>query len=121
MSSEIIGDDTIRPEYCGVCEVGDGEDGEVDDGGVETRSTRRIHDPGEPSEEERLEHQKTHLPYRSWCLDCAMGRGLPNPHITKKEAGTMPEVIMDFCFLGQEGEPGNTLPVLVAKEERTKM
>ena len=33
----------------------------------------------------------------------------------------MPEIRMDFCFMGEEGEPGNTLLVLVAKEEATKM
>ena len=35
----------------------------------------KMNDPGEPSEEERREHNLTHLPYRSWCKHCVGGRG----------------------------------------------
>ena len=112
--------DTVRPlEVYG---VGDGED-LGDDGRDEeeneepgARTLRKVLDPREPSPEERREHVKTHLPYRNWCLDCCMGRGNELPCRTSDEEAVVPEVSMDFCFLGQEGEPGRTMPVLVAKE-----
>ena len=31
------------------------------------RKTTRKNDLGRPSEQERLEHEMTHLPFRSWC------------------------------------------------------
>ena len=43
------------------------------------------------------------------------------PHKKSSEAPTMPEIHMDFAFLGEEGDPGNTLPVLVVKERSTRM
>ena len=37
------------------------------------RKTEKKQDPREPREEEKLEHEKTHLPFRSWCRHCVMG------------------------------------------------
>ena len=31
------------------------------------RRTVKVHDPKEPSEEERTEHALTHFPFRRWC------------------------------------------------------
>ena len=39
------------------------------------RKPERMHEPGEPSSEERREHELTHLPFRSWCRHCVKGRG----------------------------------------------
>ena len=36
------------------------------------------------------------------------------------EAG-MPEVHADLCFLGDEADPGNTVPVFVMRERLTEM
>ena len=35
--------------------------------------------PQEPSEAERLRHEATHIPYRSWCPYCVMGQGDSDP------------------------------------------
>ena len=32
-------------------------------------------DPSKPTDEERREHELTHLPFRSWCRHCVRGRG----------------------------------------------
>ncbi len=37
---------------------------------------RRPRIPATPSDSEVEEHRKTHIPYRSWCECCVMGRGL---------------------------------------------
>jgi hypothetical protein len=33
----------------------------------------------------------------------------------------LPELHLDVAFFGEEGEPGNTIPVLVARERKTRM
>ena len=63
-----------------------------------------------PSAEEQKEHQKTHLPFRSWCKWCVQGRS-PNwshyslPEAVGDERG--PEVHMDYCFF-REDEGGSS-------------
>jgi hypothetical protein len=86
------------------------------------RKTRKIGDPVLPSPEEVAEHDKTHLPHRSWCRHCLRGRAVEMPHhqAVNDERG-LPEVHLDFAFLGEEGEPGGTVPVLVARERSTRM
>ena len=61
------------------------------------------------------------MPFRNWCRHCVRGRGKEMPHRKIKEELMMPEIHMDFAFLGEENEPGNTLPVLVVKERSTRM
>ena len=39
------------------------------------RKVVRKHDPRQPSQQEKEEHEMTHLPFRSWCRHCIMGRG----------------------------------------------
>ena len=39
------------------------------------RHVVRKHDPRQPSQQEKEEHEMTHLPFRSWCRHCIMVRG----------------------------------------------
>ena len=118
----------IRPRMRGVGAVDDDAGGgaeieaEDDEGGeTGTRTTRKLPDTMKPSQAEVLEHRKTHLPYRNWCRHCARGRGTEMPHLKSKDEHSLPEVHLDFGFLGEEGEPGNTLRVLVVRERWTRM
>ena len=71
-------------ERCWVCDIGKDEDAviklgdEVMDLGM--RRTLKMNDPKEPNAEERKEHAKTHLPFRSWCRHCVGGRGKHAAH-----------------------------------------
>ena len=85
-----------------------------------TRVARRRLDPREPTDEERRDHEMTHLPYRSWCEDCVKGRGKEEDCRRTMREADFPEVSFDFCFLGEEGS-GQTLAVLVGKDRRTGM
>ena len=38
-----------------------------------SRKVVRKHDLRQPSQQEREEHEMTHLPFRSWCRHCIMG------------------------------------------------
>ena len=49
------------------------EDDEVGESGA--RTLIRMQDPILPSRQEVEDHEKTHLPYRSWCTHCVRGNG----------------------------------------------
>ena len=36
--------------------------------------------PNEPTETERLAHNRTHIPFADWCESCVRGRGRDDPH-----------------------------------------
>ncbi len=77
-------------------------------------------DPTNPTKREIEEHEITHLPYRSWCWACVRGRGKAAPHRRGREPGGLPEVHVDFTFLGKKDEPGENTPCLVVKEANSK-
>ena len=108
----------VRPIWNVEDEAGAEEDDDTESG---MRSTLRILDPMKPSPAEVDEHNKTHLPYGNWCKYFAKGHGKEMAHRKQSEECGMLEVHMDFCFPGDEKEPGETLTVLVAKERKTRM
>lgn len=74
-----------------------------------------------PTLSERIEHNRTHLPYRSWCPCCVAARGTDDRHVTaKEEEKTMTTIGYDYCFLRNEAG-GDYAPVLVSKDKWTKM
>ena len=79
-----------------------------------------MNDPAMPSEEEKRDHEMTHLPYRSWCRHCIRGRGKEMGHRKSKEEPEGVEIHMDLCFPGGEEGP-DKMTVLVARERRTRM
>ena len=78
---------------------------ELHEDGAEAMVLKCAKDPGEPTSQERELHSKTHLPFRSWCRKCVMGRGRDKPHCQKKD-GTekgIPIIGVDFYFIGDPG------------------
>ncbi len=75
------------------------DDDEVPDEEFGTREVKKVQDPKEPSKEEKLEHEMTHLPYRSWCRHCVRGRGKQMPHREGAQESMMSEVHMDGLWL----------------------
>jgi len=45
----------------------------------EGQEARRLSRPPQPSKEEVLQHELTHLPFRSWCRHCVRGKS-NTPH-----------------------------------------
>ena len=73
------------------------------------RKVVRKHDPRQPSQQEKEEHEMTHLPFRSWCRHCIMGRGREEDcRKSMEEERQVPEVHLDYMFMGDEKE-GKTL------------
>ena len=78
--------------------------------------------PKEPTEEERLKHEATHIPYRSWCQHCVRGRGRTKPHFRKREQdpeNAVPKISMDYFFLGSEEVDAADSPMFVMVDEET--
>ena len=88
--------------------------------------------PKEPSPQERLLHEATHLPYASWCPHCIAMRALPDRMENLKDAPRdVPSIAYDFCFTGfdatsnsfvchdKEPESGEALKCMVAHDSHT--
>ena len=59
--------------------------------------------PGQPSAQEEEEHRCSHIPYRSWCKWCVMGRGLGTPHSGLHNHSQIPPVGLDYFFITDAG------------------
>jgi len=122
--------DTVRPDSwkgeAQVCAVADGESEELEgeeeeESTTEKRKPAKMVDPIKPSASEVEEHELTHLPFRNWCWACVQGRGKNAAHRRSTEEKKIPEVHLDFMFMGPKDQPGETVPCLVVREAITKM
>jgi hypothetical protein len=78
--------EVATPSVSGEVELDvDGEDLEAG-----ARQTAKMADPCRPGTEEVNEHEKTHLPYRSWCRHCVLGRGREMPHQKTRNKHELP-------------------------------
>ena len=68
----------------------------------ECAPVRLAPEPGEPTAEEIEQHRTTHLPYRTWCEECVMGRGSGEQH-RSGPAGTIPVVACDYLLVTRHG------------------
>ena len=85
------------------------------------RAAVKVRDPRMPTKEQILEHEQSgHLPMRDWCTHCVKGRGMEAPHRRGGDGSEMPEVSIDFFFMGDPGEE-RTWTMLAVRERGTKM
>ena len=97
-------------ELCGEC-AGEGAEDQIDNqSGEEEASKVKIYPiPGEPSLRERQLHETTHLPFRSWCKWCQLGKAKALPHAAADHSeDAVPTVGMDFGFISS-GPDGLTI------------
>ena len=84
------------------------------------RNPRKLQGPKLPSKKEVEDHNLSgHMPYRSWCTLCVMGRGKAAPNSKQSRVDGLPELHIDYCFMATEDKPLAT--ILVAKETTSKM
>lgn len=64
-----------------------------------------------PTSAEVEEHNTTHIHCRAWGLACISGRGRSRYHKRREsqEGKRLPEIVLDYAFLGADGEPGTPL------------
>ena len=55
-----------------------------------------------PSEKEREEHERFHIPYRSWCEVCVQAKKKNPPHYAVKDKRTYPVISMDYLFVSDK-------------------
>ena len=89
-------------------EVVDTEAAEVGEEVEEARKPRIKRDPAQPTKAEKEEHDLLHIPYRSWCPACVMGKAVNNPHYRKEEDEEraarneeVPRIVMDYFSWGR--------------------
>ena len=56
---------------------------EDEEGGEEGRMSVGRSSPKDPTRKQREDHERTHMPYRSWCEDCVRSRARNAPHHKK--------------------------------------
>ena len=80
--------------------------------------------PTEPTKQDILEHNLTHLPFRSWCPCCVAAKAKQWPHRKAAPKGedeeTAPSIHMDYWFM-RDDEADEKVTVLNIKEKVTKM
>ena len=69
----------------------------------EVVTSKKFPDPRMPSPEEVAAHRIDHLPYRSWCKWCIMGRALGEQHKSREEISIIPVIGVDYFFLTSKG------------------
>ena len=84
-----------------------------------SRALVKVADPKLPSAEEVETHNLTHLPYRSWCPHCVRGKGKTMDHRRAGRGKTIPELHVDYCFMGSTGD-ATTRCIVVAKDYEHK-
>ena len=104
----------------GMAKIDGIDEGDEAEGGGGNRKVARKHEPRQPSQQEKEEHEMTHLPFRSWCRHCIMMRGREEDcRKSMEEERQVPKVHLDYMFMGDEKE-GETLAFLVARERETR-
>ena len=106
---------------------GEGEIIEVSDGEEECAPRRVAPEPGEPTAEEREDHNVDHLPYRCWCEACVKGRGVGEHH-RSGAASSIPVIGFDYLIItrsgvyrkGEEGTEEVLSKILVCKDSMSK-
>ena len=96
-------DDDVADEK-GEAQVDEEQSAEAgEDPAAEEEIVRIASDPGQPSHKQVEEHRtRGHIPFRSWCTWCNLGRGRGQPHRARPES-TIPIVAIDYFFLTESG------------------
>ena len=84
----------------------------------EAKKAKGLPTPPQPTEQERMEHKLTHLPYRSWCPVCVRSKGRADNH--PKQHSKAPVIQVDITYYKALGETKVT-PILTAVDVETGM
>ena len=72
-------------------------------GEQEAQVPRVARSPREPTSLERQLHEITHIPMRSWCRHCMMGRSKDVYHARLGGGEDVPRIGMDYMFVSERG------------------
>ena len=98
------------------------ETSESDEEEAGVRNAKVKRGPKEPTEKEIVEHNATHVPYRSWCPHCVAAAGKATPHsttTTDTDEKCVPCLHTDYWFM-RDGPGTEATPVIVLRDDDTK-
>ena len=97
-------DSAVRPnENCKECGLYMKE-GVIAEESTEAKPNKGLNHGIKPSKKEVDEHERTHLPFRSWCAHCVRGKGQSHPHWNKsKEDCGIPTISWDYVYMKGDG------------------
>ena len=81
----------------------------------QAQKARDVSTPAEPWATERVLHNLTHLPYRSWCSICVQAKARQGPYLQQKLRS--PIIHGDFAFWGDDR--GDQAVILTAVDVQT--
>jgi hypothetical protein len=68
---------------------------------TEERVSKSLFDPAQPTSRQIDDHDRTHLPYRSWCKWCVEAKGREDAHSrVQTDDGGLPVVGMEYVYYG---------------------
>ena len=78
-----------------------------------------------PPQNEIDEHERTHIPFRSWCKHCVFGKAKNDPHRTRDSVDhQVPCISIDYMYMleGEDRESSEleSLPIVVMKDRMSK-
>ena len=76
---------------------------DVDDEAQEGHAPRLFPDPGRPTAQQRAIHEAIHIPFRSRCRECVLGRGRDRQHRRIEDEDGVPRVSRDYMFFTEYG------------------
>ena len=80
--------------------------------------------PYTPTRQERMEHELTHIPYRSWCEHCVRGKcaALAHRYVAPEDDRAVPIIGIDYAFIkkSDEEELISEVKTMVVKDGRSK-
>ena len=81
------------------------EEGEVsiEESEEDAADLRHATNVASPSAADIEKHRMTHYPFRSWCKQCVMGRGVGRGHAKSASESSVPIVSMDYFYITKEG------------------
>ena len=89
------GTDTVSPDDS-LLGIGDDDEG---------KKTKGLPHGIKPSKREVEEHERTHLPFRSWCEHCVKGKAKSHPHFKRDEEEIgIPTISWDYFYMKDEEE-----------------
>ena len=84
-------------------DVGGDDEVNVDGNGEEAERVKHATDPGAPTAVQVEDHRKTHIPFRSWCKWCVLGRGGGIQRRSSAGPSAVPIIGVDYFFLTKRG------------------
>ena len=118
-SNQINGIDAVSPntelnpinsEEMQPAEINEGDEDQED----EARISKGIRAPETPTQEEVAEHNRTHLPYRSWCKACVFGQGKNPSHASReKNISGIRSISWDYMYLKEKRKEGEKRSAIV--------